>query len=184
MKKFFGAILFFSIIFLVIIISIWTSVFSGNKESTMVNAAKATATPKVTKSPVAKNTSDSVVILYFGNSQKDPQSCALVFPVLRSVSSGENKEKASIDNLLKGVNSKESDQGYYSNIPSGVKLQQITISNGIARVDFNNTLESGVNGFCRVATIRAQIMQTLLQFPDIKDVVISENGKTQGVLLP
>jgi spore germination protein GerM len=50
--------------------------------------------------------------------------------------------------------------------------------------DFNERLEYQVGGSCRVSAIRAQISETLKQFPTIKDVIILINGRKEDVLQP
>jgi len=45
-------------------------------------------------------------------------------------------------------------------------------------------LEFQVGGSCRVAAISAQIMETLKQFPTVKDVIISINSRTEDILQP
>jgi spore germination protein GerM len=69
-------------------------------------------------------------------------------------------------------------------IPSGTKLNSLIIKNGVATVDFNTKLTDGVAGSCKVGAIRAQIEETLKQFPTITDVTISVNGVSEGILQP
>jgi len=89
-----------------------------------------------------------------------------------------------IEQLLLGPTDSEMLAGFYTNINPGVKLQSISIKNGIAMVDFDETLEKAVGGSCRVAFIREQITKTLKQFSTVKDVVISINGRTEDILQP
>ncbi|MBU3925210.1 GerMN domain-containing protein, partial [Patescibacteria group bacterium] len=56
--------------------------------------------------------------------------------------------------------------------------------NGIAKVDFDERLEFQAGGSCRVAAIRAEITETLKQFPTVNNVVISINGRTEDILQP
>lgn len=65
-----------------------------------------------------------------------------------------------------------------------MKIQKLTIENNVARVDFDKQLEYQVGGSCRVAAIRAQITQTLKQFPTVKEVIISIDGRTEDILQP
>lgn len=125
------------------------------------------------------------VILFFGNNQKDPSSCVQVYPVQRVIDVKESDLlTATLEELLKGPTDKDGSMGYYSSIPPGVKIQKVLMRNGSLRVDFDETLERGVSGFCRVATIRSQLNQTLQQFPDVKNVVISIDDRTEGILQP
>ena len=65
-----------------------------------------------------------------------------------------------------------------------MRIQGLTIENGVAKVDFSEQLEFQVGGSCRVAAIRAQITDTLKQFPTVDSVVISIDGRTEDVLQP
>ncbi|MCX6760220.1 MAG: GerMN domain-containing protein, partial [Candidatus Nealsonbacteria bacterium] len=69
-------------------------------------------------------------------------------------------------------------------INTGVKIQKLTIENGIAKVDFDEQLENGVGGSCKVSAIRAQITQTLKQLSTVMSVIISINGRTEDILQP
>ncbi|MFH1822885.1 MAG: GerMN domain-containing protein [Patescibacteria group bacterium] len=124
------------------------------------------------------------VKVYFNNELLDPEvSCDKVFPVERIVSPENPKEQAILE-LLKGATDQEKSKGYITSINPNVQLQSLTINNGIAKVDFDEQLEFEVGGSCRVAAISAQIRNTLLQFPDINEVIISINGRTEDVLQP
>jgi spore germination protein GerM len=45
-------------------------------------------------------------------------------------------------------------------------------------------LEFQVGGSCRVAAIRAQITDTLKQFPPVDEVIISIDDRTEDILQP
>ncbi|HPP18950.1 MAG TPA: GerMN domain-containing protein, partial [Candidatus Dojkabacteria bacterium] len=60
----------------------------------------------------------------------------------------------------------------------------LSIEDGVARVDFSKELEEGVAGSCKVESIRAQIEETLKQFDNIDSVIISVEGKVEGILQP
>jgi hypothetical protein len=124
--------------------------------------------------------------VFFGNSIKNPEAfdCSLVFPVERKILKTATTARASIEELLKGPSTADAALGNYTNINYGSKIQKLTISNGVAKVDFNDVLEKGIGGSCLVSSIRSQITQTLKQFPSIKDVVISINGRTEDILQP
>ena len=86
--------------------------------------------------------------------------------------------------LLLGPTENEKQNGYFTTISPGVKIQSLAIERGIAKVDFNETLEFQVGGSCRLAAIRAEITQTLEQFSTVNNVIISINGKTEDILQP
>jgi hypothetical protein len=122
---------------------------------------------------------------YFGNSNLDPQnSCNKVFAVNRDIPKTQSPARAALEELLKGLSDSEKAQGFFTSINTGVKIQKLTIVNGVATVDFDEALEQAVGGSCRVAAIRAQITETLKQFSTVKSVVISINGRTEDILQP
>lgn len=125
------------------------------------------------------------VKVYFNNNKLDPEvSCNKVFPVEREIPKTSAVARAVLEDLLKGPSEKEKSEGFFTNINSGVKIQKLTIENDVAKVDFDEQLEFQVGGSCRVSAIHAQITQTLKQFPTVKDVIISINGRTEDILQP
>ena len=85
---------------------------------------------------------------------------------------------------MKGSTDNDKSEGFFSNINPGVKIQSLVIEEGVAKVDFDPQLEYQVGGSCRVAAIRAEITQTLKQFPSVENVIISINGRTEDILQP
>ncbi len=127
----------------------------------------------------------SKVKAYFVNNALDPNiSCTKVFPVVRLVPKTEAVAKAALLELLKGPTNPEKQSGYETALNAGVTIDGITIVNGVATVDFDSALDANVAGSCRVGLIRAQIEQTLKQFPSVSSVVISVNGRTEDILQP
>ena len=125
------------------------------------------------------------VKVYFNNNKLDPEfSCNKVFPVEREITKTQAVARAALEELLKGSSEKEKVEGFFTSINPGVKIQSLVIENGTAKVDFDEQLEFRVGGSCRVAAIRAQITQTLKQFPTVNDVIISINGRTEDILQP
>ena len=127
-----------------------------------------------------------VVTIYFSNNQKDPQSleCNKVYPVERKISKTGATARATLEELLKGPTQMEKDQGYFTNINTGVKIQSLNVESDITKVTFNGQLEYQVGGSCRVQAIRAQIVGTLRLFSGGQRVVISINGRTEDILQP
>jgi hypothetical protein len=125
------------------------------------------------------------VKVFFNNNKLDPEiSCDKVFPVEREIVKTEAVGRAALAELLKGTTKAEEGQEFFTNINPGVEIQKLTIENGIAKVDFNEQLEFQAAGSCRVIAIRSQITETLKQFPTVKAVVISINGRTEDILQP
>jgi len=132
----------------------------------------------------ATNEGSMTFKIYFNNNKYDPTSadCRTVFAVKR-ISSNQSfgPEREALTSLLDGPTTSESKSGYISSINLGVKIQKFEISGGIASVDFDETLERAVGGSCRVANIVAQINSTLEQFGTIKKIIISIDGRTEGI---
>lgn len=125
------------------------------------------------------------VNVYFPNTKLDPETdCKTVFPVKRTVQDVPGIGRESLLALLSGPTPAEKEQGYYTSINPDVGIRGLTISDGLARVDFDAIMEKGVGGSCRVVSIRTQVADTLLQFPSVRDVIISVEGRTEDALQP
>ncbi len=110
--------------------------------------------------------------------------CSRTIAVERQVPKTAAVARASLEALLRGSTEEEINQGFISTINPGVRIQKLTIEGGLAEVDFDEQLEYQVGGSCMVAAIRAQIVDTLKQFPTVKEVIISINGRTEDILQP
>ncbi|MCX6702786.1 MAG: GerMN domain-containing protein [Candidatus Wolfebacteria bacterium] len=128
------------------------------------------------------------VRVYFNNNKIDSGSdCGKVYPVSRVIQKTNRIGNATLEELLKGPTSKEKDAGYFTGINPDTRMNSplsVDQNTGMAFVDFNEALESGVAGSCRVTAIRAQISQTLKQFSTIQNVIISINGNSTSTLQP
>lgn len=125
------------------------------------------------------------VRVYFGNSRLDSEGLGdKVFAVERRIPNTLAVARRALEDLLEGPTDEEQDRDYFTNINPGVKIQRLVIENSVAKVDFNEQLQARVAGSCRVFAIRAQINQTLKQFPSVDDVIISINGRTCDILQP
>jgi spore germination protein GerM len=91
---------------------------------------------------------------------------------------------AALEELLKGVSKEEQESGFYTSLNLGVRINKLTIEGGVARVDFDKQMEFEMGGSCRVSAIRAQITETLKQFPSVQSVIISVEGRTEDILQP
>jgi len=110
--------------------------------------------------------------------------CSRTMSVERQVPKTLAVARTAVEALLRGATQEEINQGFISNINSGVRIQNLTIENGVAKVDFDEQMEFQVGGSCRAAAIRAQITETLKQFPTVNSVIISINGRTEDILQP
>ena len=125
-----------------------------------------------------------VNIFFSSKHAKSKQECTTVFPVERLILNTQTPAHKAVEELLQGPMVVEKNNGYYTNINDGVKIQELTIFDGVAHVDFNKKLEEEVSGSCKVTAIRQQIIETLKQFSTIKEVIISINGRTKDILQP
>jgi hypothetical protein len=133
---------------------------------------------------IAKVSTETTVLkVYFGD-QTTGVDCNSVKPLERVVLKTEAIARVALEELLKGPNQAEKNAGYFTSINAGVKIQSLTISNGVAKVDFDEQLEYQIGGSCKVSAIRAQITQTLKQFSTVESVIISINGRTEDILQP
>ena len=132
--------------------------------------------------PNAEMTSVNV---YFPNSTLDQAtSCTAVFPVKRTIPKTDAIGRKALEFLLAGPTPAEIESGYSTTINPGVSILRLAIEQGIASVDFDNEIEHAVGGSCRVTAIRAQISATLKQFPTVREVRISVNGRAEDILQP
>ncbi|EKD23954.1 MAG: hypothetical protein ACD_81C00138G0008 [uncultured bacterium] len=135
--------------------------------------------------PVNFELSSIKINVFFNNSKLDPAFlCDKVFPSTREIPWTEGIGRAAIEELLKGPMEAEKAADYFTNINPNVRINTLTIENGVAYIDFSEELDKAVGGSCRVTAIRAQITETLKQFPSVKEVVIAINGRTEDILQP
>jgi len=144
--------------------------------------------PEPAMKPITETPDETTVVkVYFNNPDIDPNwdtECNNVFAVERKIPLTRSVALAAMTELLKGPTDAEKNSGYVTNINTGVKVQKLTIENGVAKIDFDERLEYQVGGSCKTSAIIAQIKQTLKQFSTVKSVVISINGETEAILQP
>ncbi len=154
-------------------------VFSHSaKDGAEINLSKVSVTFAQVESTKVK--------VFYPNGIKDPQAldCEKVYSLERRVAKTTAVGQAALEDLLRGPQTQDVNNGYFSAINPGVTLQKLTIENGVAKADFSELLDVNVAGSCRVAMIRSQIEKTLKQFPTVKSVVISINGESETILQP
>ncbi|MBI2035967.1 MAG: GerMN domain-containing protein [Candidatus Liptonbacteria bacterium] len=130
----------------------------------------------------AKNEDATTVKAYFTRDESG-ESCDKVFSVTRVIPKTQAVAKATLEELIKGPSAQEKTSGFGSAIPTGSKLNSISIVNGEARVDFNATAESG-GGSCSMGLRKKQITETLMQFPTVKSVKLSVEGRMGDIFQP
>ena len=119
------------------------------------------------------------VKLFFENSDlvasgKDP--CGRVFPVERVVPKVPGLIRRVLELLDKGPSASEFEKGYQTELNPDVNIQEFTVDEGRARVDFDAQLMKDVTQVCRFKTLEAQILQTLSQFSEVVDAGFTVNG--------
>lgn len=126
----------------------------------------------------------SVIKSYFGNTSLAPNDCEKVFPLDRVIPKTQSLARRALEILLEGVGPEERQIGFFTSLNTGVKIKSLVILNTVARADFDEALQAGVGGSCRVTAIRAQITETLKQFSSVQSVIISIDGRTEEILQP
>jgi spore germination protein GerM len=136
--------------------------------------------------PLPSEKETVLVKVFFSNSDEDPKGlfCNKVYFAEREVAKTEFSARTALEELLKGPTDMEKEGWFFTNINPGVSIQNLNIENGKAMVDFDKTLEQEVGGSCRVSAIRAQITETLKQFSEIEEVIISIDSRTEDILQP
>ncbi len=123
--------------------------------------------------------------LFFSSASTDGGDCSAVVPVSRTVSSKTSVYRAALEALLDGPTADEKSMGLTSRIPPAAVLKSVAADgSGMVFADFSRSLDKGISGSCRVSAIRAQIEETLKQFPEVRGVTIAEDGRSEGVLQP
>ena len=128
-----------------------------------------------------------LVNVFFSNIKEDPEvlNCDIVYPLQRRLLSPEVTIAAVMQVLFLGLSDEEVAAGYINNLPeNNVNLLESSVSDGVATVNFDEGLERGIAGSCRVMAIRAQITETLKQFENIDEVIIAVNGRVDEALQP
>ncbi|PIR87024.1 MAG: hypothetical protein COU11_02225 [Candidatus Harrisonbacteria bacterium CG10_big_fil_rev_8_21_14_0_10_49_15] len=130
----------------------------------------------------------TAVAVYFGNAISDPevQACERTYPSVRIVPKTTAVAREALEQLLSGPTEVEQELGFFTSIQDtkAVKIQSLTIKDGVATVDLSAALSASAGGSCRVVAVRSQIINTLLQFETVDEVVISVEGETDEVLQP
>jgi hypothetical protein len=116
--------------------------------------------------------------------EADPGAdCGRTFPVTRTVPWSPAPARAALEALLAGPTDEERARGYSSSIRDGVTVRDLIVRDGVAAVDFSEAMER-TGGACLVTAIRAQVESTLTQFPAVRQVRISIEGRTGDILQP
>jgi hypothetical protein len=125
-----------------------------------------------------ENQKTMTVKLYFPNDIKNPGmlDCSLVYPVDRVIPYTQAVATVTLNELLKGPTTEEKQKGYFSSIPEGVKVNSIKMIGSTLVIDFNEVAMSG-GGSCGQSAKGSSMFTTLRQFPTVKDIKMTVNGK-------
>lgn len=129
--------------------------------------------------PVKLGNTQTTTVRVFLVGPENQGNCSAVVSRERVIPYTQGVARAALEELFDGVTTREQSDGYTTSIPSGVEIISLSITNGEAYVVLSDDLEKGVGGSCRVSSIRAQIQETLTQFPSVDRVRIQVENKTE-----
>lgn len=115
------------------------------------------------------------VSIFFRNTQMASRDCSAAYPVTRTMAQTSAVGRASIYEMLKGPTAEEKKLGYLTQIPAGVTLNSLVISNGVAKADFSALLRP-TRYPCVDGAMSRQISQTLEQFDTVDSAEITVSG--------
>lgn len=97
-------------------------------------------------------------------------------PVLRSVPDTPAVARAAVEELLAGPSGDEATLGISSEVPQGVELLDIAVSDGVATVDVSSGFESG-GGSATMRMRLAQLVYTVTQFQSVRGLQLRIDGR-------
>jgi len=109
----------------------------------------------------------------------EPQKKSYLVPVKRQVErtkSPEEKIKAALEVLLKGISEEEKEKGLTNSVNEKAALLEVRIEDDTAYLDFSKEIEAG-GGTSMMTERLGQIVFTATQFPPVEKVRILINGK-------
>lgn len=141
---------------------------------------------KVTVPVRFKDAEAMTIKVFYPNRIKDLEmlDCSNVYAVERRIARTDAPARRAVEELLEGPTGTEYDLGFFTSINSGVRINRLVIENGVAKVDFDQSIENNAGGSCKVASIRSEITKTLMQFSTVKSVIISVEGRVEDILQP
>lgn len=128
--------------------------------------------------PIRFEQKTSAVKAFFLNQNEDPNllHCDKPYTVTRRIPKTTNTAEAALLELLKGPTAAEQGHGYRTAVLPGTNLLSVSIDGDTAKADFSRQFALGIAGSCNVSALRAQVEQTLKQFPEVKNVKILVEG--------
>lgn len=138
---------------------------------------------KKTNEAVAFEWEKNVKVYFVDRNQVRETSCEANSFVERTVINAETLGPGAIEALIMGLTAEENEY-LVTSINSKTNMLRFELIDGVAYVDFDKNLNDGIGGSCMVVSIKTQIENTLLDLPEINQVVISVEGETEGILEP
>lgn len=131
-----------------------------------------------------RNDATEDVQVFFLDTAADPdrEQCDTVRAFTRRVGADEDGVRGALRELLVGPTDPERRLGAQTAIPDGVRVLKSTLIAGTLRVDFSAELLQDVQDDCRMLGIRTSLDRTLRQFPEVKRVEITVNGRRASEL--
>jgi spore germination protein GerM len=123
-----------------------------------------------------KSVSEQPVRIYLIHFNDKTEHVSLI-PVKRNIQTDFPLRDA-MHELIKGPTESEKKRGILSAVPADLKIKSIRCKDGIATIDFNETIEEGANGSILLHRID-QIVFTATQFNTINGIRITINGKNK-----
>lgn len=157
----------------------------SNLDNTSPVQVQVTPVSSSVASVVSATTIPLKIFFGFGSQARKPETaqCSLVFFTSRIVPVTTAVARAALTELLRGPTAKELSLGFFTLLNPKTTIKELTINNGIARVNFSanlmaDTTETEVKSACIKDVVRRQITSTLKQFPTVRSVEILVNGVT------
>ncbi len=110
-------------------------------------------------------------------------NCSVVFPTTRVLAKTSAYARAAALELLKGPTDAERASGFNTWLPANTALRSISVNEDTVTVDFSKEINQAAAG-CRTDGIKAQIAQTFLQVPGIRNVVVNVEGQPSARFQP
>jgi len=114
-----------------------------------------------------------IKVYFLKNSCSNLHSVMRVIPAYRSIT------RASIEELLKGPNTRESALGIFSITNPAERIRSVSVQEGMAYLDFYPSILRVSR--CNVSALKTQISRTLGQFPQ-RNIVITVEGEKENPL--
>ncbi|MDH3605782.1 MAG: GerMN domain-containing protein [Acidimicrobiia bacterium] len=158
----------------------------GTADPTTSTVATTTTTvvpTTTTTKPTTTTTSvvpadDQYVNVYFLVDDVTGEGGPYLRPVSREIEATVGVAAAAINQLIDGPTADEGagTPAIHGGLPDGTELLELTISDGVARIDLSSEIED-VGGTFGEMSVLAQLVFTLTQFPTVDEVVLLIEGE-------